>query len=65
MADISITDFKFEFCGYGHYKVTYTSPKTNKNWIKTINDMTLIDRTKNCEYPLKKDLHYLKYKVKH
>ncbi len=65
MSNISIRDFRFEFCGYGHYKVTYTSPKTNKSWTKTINDMTLIDRTKNCEEPLVKDLDWLKKKVKH
>ena len=65
MATISISDFKFIFCGYGHYKVSYTSPKTKKTWTKTINDMTLIDNTKNCEEPLIRDLEYLKKKVKH
>jgi hypothetical protein len=59
-----ISDFKFEFVGYGHYKVTYTSPKTNKSWYKTIDDMTLIDRTKNAENPLKKDLDLLKRIIK-
>jgi hypothetical protein len=64
MSSISIHDFRFIFNGYGHYKVTYTSPKTNKTWTKVISDMTLIDRTKNSENPLIKDLKELKTKVK-
>ena len=64
MSSISIHDFKFIFSGYGHYKVTYTSPKTNKTWSKTISDMTLIDRTKNSDEPLIKDLNELKAKIK-
>lgn len=57
---INIHDFKFEFAGYGHYKVTYTSPATNKQWTTTINDMPLIDVTKNSESPKRKDLLHLK-----
>ena len=64
MANISICDFEFQFVGYGHYKVTYTSPKTNKSWSKTIDDMTLIDSTKNADEPLVKNLNALKRKVK-
>jgi hypothetical protein len=44
---ISITDFSFLPSGYGHYKVTYTSPTTGKQWVKTTNNMPLIDATKN------------------
>lgn len=44
----SIYDFRFVFIGYGHYRVTYTSPKTGKQWSNTIIDMTLIDATKKC-----------------
>jgi hypothetical protein len=61
---MKITDFSFKFTGYGHYKVTYTSPKTGKSWSKTISDMTLIDRTINSENPLQKDLLQLKSTVK-
>ena len=43
MANISRYDFQFEFAGYGHYKVTYISPVTNKKWTRTISDMTIID----------------------
>lgn len=63
-SNININDFKFEFAGYGHYKVTYTSPKTGKKWSATINDMSIIDATKNAEEPKKQDLEYLKKIVK-
>ena len=62
---ISISDFSFVFSGYGHYRVTYTSPITGKQWTKVTNDMPLIDATKNCDEPKQKDLESLKYLVKH
>lgn len=62
---ISITDFSFAFAGYGHYKVTYTSPLTGKTWTKVTSNMPLIDLTKNADYPKRKDLETLKYLVKH
>jgi hypothetical protein len=61
---ISIRDFNFEFAGYGHYKVIYTSPKSGKSWIKTITNMQIIDATKNADEPTQKDLNQLKYFVK-
>lgn len=61
---ISINDFEFEFAGYGRYKVTYTSPKTWKKWSRIINDMRLIDRTKNEVSPKVKDLVELKFVTK-
>ena len=57
---ISRSDFSFQFAGYGHYKVTYTSPKTGKTWTRTTNDMPLIDVTKNSDEPRKVDLERLK-----
>lgn len=57
---ISLSDFSFEFAGYGHYKVTYTSPATGKRFTKTTSNMPLIDATKNSESPKKKDLNELK-----
>ena len=57
---ISRTDFIFIPSGYGHYKVTYTSPKTGKEWTKTTSDMPLIDATKNAQEPKQKDLNLLK-----
>lgn len=55
-----LTDFRFEFVGYGHYKVTYTSPTTGKQWSMTTNNMPLIDATKNEDFPKQKDLENLK-----
>jgi len=57
---ISISDFSFQFSGYGHYKVTYQSPTTGKKWTKTTDNMPLIDCTKNADEPLIKDLNILK-----
>ena len=61
---IKESDFTFLFVGHGHYKVTYQSPKTGKKWTKTINDMSLIDATKNEEFPKRKDLEALKRALK-
>jgi len=57
---ISIYHFDFTFAGHGHYKVTYTSPKTGKQWTKTTDNMQLIDDTKNSDNPKIKDLNRLK-----
>jgi hypothetical protein len=57
---IKLSDFNFKFSGYGHYKVTYTSPVTGKSWNATISDMGLIDLTKNSDQPTKVALNQLK-----
>ncbi len=54
------SDFRFIPSGMGHYRVTYTSPVTGKQWSRVTNDMPLIDDTKNCEQPKARDLNYLK-----
>lgn len=54
------SNFDFVFAGHGHYRVTYTSPVTDKSKTKTTNDMELIDKTKNTDSPKKKDLLILK-----
>lgn len=56
----TISDFRFETAGYGHYKVTYTSPVTWKQWTAKTNDMPLIDATKNADEPKRRDLEILK-----
>jgi hypothetical protein len=61
---IDITDFLFAPSGYGHYRVTYTSPVTGKKWHATLNDMSLIDDTKNSDFPKKCDLIRLRSRVK-
>jgi len=57
---MTILDFTFQFTGYGHYKVIYTSPKTGKEYCNTTNNMSLIDATKNSDNPKKSDLKRLK-----
>ena len=58
--ETELSDFTFLPLGHGHYKVIYTSPITGKKWTTTINDMTLIDATKNADNPMRKDLNFLK-----
>jgi hypothetical protein len=57
---IKLSDFSFQPSGYGHYKVTYTSPVTGKSWTATTNNMPLIDATKNADVVKKIDLERLK-----
>jgi hypothetical protein len=57
---IQLSDFSFLPSGYGHYKVTYTSPVTGKKFTAITNNMPLIDATKNAEEPKIKDLESLK-----
>lgn len=61
---IDISDFAFMPAGHGHYKVTYTSPVTGKQWTATINDMPLLDAVRYSDRPKIKDLESLKYLVK-
>ncbi|NDV94342.1 hypothetical protein D0T84_05340 [Dysgonomonas sp. 521] len=60
----SIRDFEFNIMKYGLYEVIYTSPNTGKKWKAVINDMTLIDATKNAKEPRVKKLNELKKKIK-
>ena len=57
----TLRDFDFQFAGYGHYNVTYTSPATGKQWSRTTTDMELVDATKNSDNPKRKDLEMLKF----
>lgn len=60
MKKIKLSDFNFEFSGYGHYKVTYTSPVTLKQYKNIISNMEIIDNTKNSDSPKICDLITLK-----
>lgn len=60
MATISISDFNFTQTGYGRYDVTYTSPKTGKEYSCSTTFMPIIDATKNSDSPKIKDLNELK-----
>lgn len=55
------SDFTFTLAGRGMYQVTYQSPITNKKWWKNIDNMSLIDATKNEDTPKRKDLDILKF----
>ncbi|HDY67514.1 MAG TPA: hypothetical protein ENH85_06970 [Candidatus Scalindua sp.] len=57
-----LSNFSFKPAGHGHYKVTYTSPITGKEWTIVTDNMSIIDDTKNAdETPLRKDLDMLKW----
>lgn len=58
MIHINLSEFRFILSGYGLYKVIYTDPR-GTIWIAYINDMTLIDKTKNADEPKQRDLHRL------
>ena len=61
---IKSTDFSFRYAGPGHYYVTYQSPVTFKKWIALIDDMELIDATKNADYPEARALKELRRRIK-
>jgi len=60
----SISNFRFITNGYGHYIVIYTEVKTGKQWKKTVDDMSIIDATKNSDNPTQRALAKLKKIVK-
>jgi hypothetical protein len=64
MVPNDLSAFTFKQVGHGHYKVTYTTPIRGDYWIATINDMTLIDATKNVEYARGSDIKRLMDVVK-
>ena len=57
---ISQSDFKMMPAGYGHNKVTYTSPATGKQWTITTSHTMLTDATIRSEEPKRCDLERLK-----
>ena len=56
-----LSQFTFTFSGYGHYVVTYTTPSGRYMYRVTIDDMTIIDATKNAEWAKLKYLKWLRY----
>lgn len=60
----SYFDFEFWPLSYGRYRVSYTSPVTGKQWTAVVEDMTLIDATRNTDFPKQKDLEALKRFIK-
>ena len=57
---ISKYDFSFRLVGFGIYEVLYVSPITHKVYGGVINDMSLIDCTKNSDKPKTMHLNELK-----
>ena len=56
--------FEFTAASYGRYFVTYKSPKTGREWVRAVEDMGLIDATRNADEPKQADLNRLKKFVK-
>lgn len=59
-----LSNFTFQLAGSGHYKVTYTTSKRGDYWVATVNDMPLIDATKNAEWAKVSDIKALRNLVK-
>lgn len=55
-----LTNFSKSLQSYGHFNVTYTSPKTGKSWTTLTTDAQLIDSTFNSDNPTQADLNRLK-----
>jgi hypothetical protein len=61
-----ITDFYIRFVGAGHYRISYNSPVTQKEWTKLVTDMTIVDEFKGTETSnhTQKRLNWLKKFIK-
>lgn len=57
-------NFSFRFAGYGAYVVTYTTDRRGDYWKARINNMLLIDATKNANVAHVKDIQALYDAVK-
>lgn len=59
--------FTFRLVSSGAYQVTYESDydcRIGRYWTCRIEDMTIIDATKNAESPKRKDVEHLRRMVK-
>ena len=64
---MSLQGFTFKKVSFGCYWVFYQSDydlRIGRYYVNEINDMTIIDATKNCDEPLRKDIMRLKRLVK-
>lgn len=57
-------NFSFEYAGSGCVKVTYSTDNRGDYWITYINEMPIIDATKNAEWAKTKDIEHLRDMVK-
>jgi hypothetical protein len=46
---IEIGEFNFRFVGHGHYRISFNSPITGKEWSKVTTDMEIVDEFKGTE----------------
>ena len=58
MAKLSKSNFTFRPSGHGHYRVEYHL-RSGKKYSATIDDMELIDNTRNVENPTQQSLKTL------
>jgi hypothetical protein len=56
-------NFRFELKGSGCVRVTYFTDKRGDFWRAYIDDMDIIDATKNAEWAKAKDIEWLRYIV--
>ena len=56
-----LSQFTFTPKSTGSYKVTYTTPSGRYMYSVIINDMTLIDATRNANWAKLEDIKWLRY----
>lgn len=56
-------NFHFEWKGSGNCKVTYHTENRGDYWVAYINDMGIIDDTRNAEWAKVKDIERLRHLV--
>lgn len=64
MAKLDLSQFVFKFVGHGIYRCTYRTAKRGDFYSAIIKDMTIIDATKNTEFPTQQALKQLRNKIK-
>lgn len=69
MKKIQKSQFSFRPSGYGHYRVEYHTAVRGDYYVAVCDDMSLIDATKNEDYPtiaaLKELAQYCRYHGTH
>ena len=57
-------NFSFEYAGSGCVRVTYFTDNRGDYWVAHINDMGIIDDTRNAEWAKAKDIEHSRRMVK-
>ena len=63
MRSNDLHNFQFQIHGSGCYKVTYHTEKRGDYWVAYINDMGIIDDTRNADWAKVKDIEWLRHLV--